>query len=202
MSKFFAYSRLAPDSELNEAALLKELAAAGFRVQADDAVLERSPISLPVASRLRWRELQDRLYEGDVLIVPGIDSLGHDVTEVRSTVQQLARLGVRLHCLALGLTDLTSESGKATRHVLEKVENFEVKADAERTSSTLKSSGTVMLKKPKGRPPIFSFAQMTEARQLLAAGSSMADVASRIGTSRQTIMRWNKRIEAEARRLP
>lgn len=200
MSNLFAYSRSAPGSQPNEAAFLKELALSGFRVMADNTVMERAPISVAVSSRPLWRNFLDRLYEGDVLIVPGIESLGRDVKEVRSIVLQLARMGVRLHCLALGPMDLTSEAGKATMHVLQAVAGFEERLAAERASGTPQSSGTGPVKKPKGRPPILTLTQMLAARQLLAAGSSVADVARRVGTSRQTIMRWNKRIEAEARR--
>ena len=200
MSKLFAYGRSAPGAQPNEAAFLKELALSGFRVKPDDTVMERAPISVAVSSRPLWRNFLDRLYEGDVVIVPGIDSLGRDMKEVRSTVLQLARMGVRLHCLALGHTDLTSEAGKTTMHVLQVVAGFEDRIAAERASGTPQSSGTGPVQKPKGRPPILTPAQMLAARQLLAAGSSVADVARRVGTSRQTIMRCNKRIEAEARR--
>lgn len=200
MSNLFAYSRSAPGSQPTEAAFLKELALSGFRVMADNTVFEKAPISVAVSSRPLWRNFLDRLYDGDVLIVPGIDSLGHDVKEVRSTVLQLARMGVRVHCLALGPMDLTGGAGQATMHVLQAVAGFEERLAEEWASGTPQSSGTVPVKKPRGRPPIFTLAQMMAARQLLAAGSSVADAASRVGTSRQTIMRWKKRIEAEALR--
>jgi putative DNA-invertase from lambdoid prophage Rac len=200
MSNLFAYSRSAPGSQPTEAALVKALAVSGFKVQADDAVMEKVSIMVAVSSRPLWRQLLDRLYEGDVLIVSGIDSLGRDLKEVRSTVLQMARMGVRLHCLALGRIDLASEAGKATLHVLQTVEDFEQRVAAERASGTPQPSAAVPVKKPRGRPCSLTGTQTMEARQLLAAGASVADVASRIGTSRQTILRWNKRVEAEARR--
>ena len=200
MSKFFAYRRSAPGSQPNEAAFLKELAFSDFRVMADDTVLESVPMLVAMSSRPLWRNLLDRLYDGDVLIVPGLDSLGRDVTEVCSTVLQLTGMGVRLHCLALGRTDLTSDAGKATMHVVKAVAGFEARLAAERAPSMPQSIGTVPVKKPRGRPSILTHAQTMTVRHLLAGGSCVADVASRVGTSRQTIMRWSKRIEAEALR--
>jgi len=56
----------------------------------------------------------DTLETGDILVVTKLDRLGRNGMDVRVTVDRLAALGVRVHCLALGGADLTSAAGKMT----------------------------------------------------------------------------------------
>ena len=55
-----------------------------------------------------FAKLVDRLESGDVMVVTKLDRLGRNAMDVRATVDRLATLGVRVHCLALGGVDLTS----------------------------------------------------------------------------------------------
>ena len=48
-----------------------------------------------------------KLESGDVLVVTKLDRLGRSAIDVRATVDELTKLGVRVHCLALGGVDLT-----------------------------------------------------------------------------------------------
>jgi putative DNA-invertase from lambdoid prophage Rac len=57
--------------------------------------------------------------------------------DVRGTVDRLAKLGVKVHCLALGGVDLTSPSGKMTMQVLSAVAEFERDLLIERTNAGL-----------------------------------------------------------------
>lgn len=57
-------------------------------------------------------KLLDRMESSDALVVSKLDRLGRNAMDVRTTVQQLASRGVRVHCLALGGVDLTSPAGK------------------------------------------------------------------------------------------
>ena len=63
-------------------------------------------------------KLIDRMEEGDVLVVTKLDRLGRNAMDVAATVAELATLGVRVHCLALGGVDLTSSTGKLTMGVI------------------------------------------------------------------------------------
>lgn len=47
-----------------------------------------------------------------------MDRLGRTAMDVASTVAKLAQMGVRVHCLQLGSTDLTSAAGKMPRNSL------------------------------------------------------------------------------------
>ena len=48
----------------------------------------------------------DRLEMDDVLIVTKMDRLGRNAMDVTATVDRLAKLGIRVYCLALGGADL------------------------------------------------------------------------------------------------
>ncbi|MCQ4376244.1 recombinase family protein [Enterobacter kobei] len=91
---------------------------------------------------------------GDVLIVTKLDRLGRNAMDIRKTVEQLAALDIRVHCLALGGVDLTSPAGKMTMQVISAVAEFERDLLLERTHSGIaraKAAG-----KRFGRPPILS----------------------------------------------
>lgn len=57
--------------------------------------------------------------------------------DVRQTVEHLAGVGVRVHCLVLGGVDLTSPAGKMTMQVLSAVAEFERDLSVERTRQGL-----------------------------------------------------------------
>jgi putative DNA-invertase from lambdoid prophage Rac len=181
-------------STLVTVSLLKDLAAAGFSVPVDDAVFETVSGSVAASNRKEWQWLFDRMHEGDGLIVPGLDSLGRDVQDQCATVTLLADKGVRVHCLALGRVDLTGPAGKATMDVLRAVARSEQVLLSERERLGRGASKVDMtLVKRKGRPRSLMPAQVAEARRLLAAHFSVAEVAKRLATSRQTIMRVRAR---------
>jgi putative DNA-invertase from lambdoid prophage Rac len=74
--------------------------------------------SVAAKERKGFTRLLDRLEEGDVLVVTKLDRLGRNAMDVRTTVEALAGMGVRVHCLALGGVDLTSAAGKMTMGVI------------------------------------------------------------------------------------
>lgn len=81
--------------------------------------------------------------------------------DVRATVETLAAMGVRVHCLALGGVDLTSADGKMTMGVLAAVAEFERDLLVERTQAGLeraKAEGKAL-----GRPRALNDAQEAEA---------------------------------------
>jgi putative DNA-invertase from lambdoid prophage Rac len=107
--------------------------------------------------------------------------------DVRQTVEALAKLGVKVHCLALGGVDLTSPAGKMTMAVISAVAEFERDLLIERTQAGLarvKKEGKVL-----GRPRALSDTQTADVMQRLAAGEAIAAVARALKTSRATIMR-------------
>lgn len=130
--------------------------------------------------------------ERDILVVTKLDRLGRNAMDVRSTVEQLAALGITVHCLQLDGADLTSAAGKMTMQVLCAVAEFERDLLIERTQSGIeraKSEGKHM-----GRKHSLTIQQRAEVQRKLAAGQSVRSIANELDTTRQTVMR--------VRRLP
>ena len=128
-----------------------------------------------------------RLEPDDVLVVTKLDRLGRNAMDVRATVEQLDKLGVRVHCLALGGVDLTSPAGKMTMQVIAAVAEFERDLLIERTQAGLERARQAG--KRFGRPPSLSEEQQAEVNARLTAGESVSSLARAFKTSRQTIMR-------------
>ncbi|WP_174951299.1 recombinase family protein [Burkholderia lata] len=186
MSRTFAYARVSM-ADQTAANQLREIEAAGFSVDKRRVVTESISGSVSAHQRPGFAELLGRLEEGDVLIVTKLDRLGRNAMDVRSTVEALADRGIRIHCLALGGVDLTSSAGRMTMWVLNAVAEFERDLLIERTQAGIaraKAEGKAI-----GRPSSLTQLQQNEVRQFLHDGATVAGLAKRYGTSRQTIMR-------------
>ncbi|KWB90512.1 recombinase family protein [Burkholderia ubonensis] len=186
MSRTFAYTRVSTTDQ-TAANQLREIESAGFSVDKRRVVTESISGSVSANQRPGFAELLLKMEEGDVLIVTKLDRLGRNAMDVRATVEALADRGIRIHCLALGGIDLTSAAGRMTMQVLNAVAEFERDLLIERTQAGIaraKAEGKAM-----GRPPALSKQQQREVLQQLREGASIASVAKRYGTSRQTIMR-------------
>lgn len=186
MSRTFAYARVST-SDQTTANQLREIVAAGFSVDKRRVVSESISGSVSAGQRPGFAQLLVKMEEGDVLIVTKLDRLGRNAMDVRATVEGLAERGIRVHCLALGGVDLTSAAGRMTMQVLNAVAEFERDLLIERTHAGIaraKAEGKAM-----GRPSALSNEQRADVLRELDAGASVAALARRFGTSRQTIMR-------------
>ncbi|CAJ3147647.1 MULTISPECIES: recombinase family protein [Burkholderia] len=186
MSRTFAYARVST-SDQTAANQLREIEAAGFSVDKRRVVSESISGSVSADQRPGFAQLLVKMEEGDVLIVTKLDRLGRNAMDVRATVEGLAERGIRVHCLALGGVDLTSAAGRMTMQVLNAVAEFERDLLIERTHAGIaraKAEGKAM-----GRPSALSGEQRADVLRELDAGASVAALARRFGTSRQTIMR-------------
>ncbi len=186
MLRTFAYARVSTiDQETQNQ--VTEIEAAGFRIEPHRIITETISGSVSIALRPEFSRLLDKMEQGDVLIVTKLDRLGRDAIDVASTVAKLEKIGIRVHCLALGGVDLTSSAGKLTMGVINAVAQFERDLLIERTQSGLaraKAEGKRM-----GRPPALSLDQREAVRAQLAAGTSVAALARDLKVSRQTIRR-------------
>ncbi|MCR5892526.1 MULTISPECIES: recombinase family protein [Burkholderia] len=186
MSRTFAYARVST-SDQTTANQLREIEAAGFSVDKRRVVSESISGSVSADQRPGFAQLLVKMEEGDVLIVTKLDRLGRNAMDVRATVEGLTERGIRVHCLALGGVDLTSAAGRMTMQVLNAVAEFERDLLIERTHAGIaraKAEGKAM-----GRPSALSDEQRADVLRELDAGASVAALARRFGTSRQTIMR-------------
>jgi putative DNA-invertase from lambdoid prophage Rac len=186
MSRIFAYCRVST-ADQNTANQIQEIKAAGFAIDDRRVIEETVSGSVSAMERSGFTKLIDRLESGDVLIVTKLDRLGRNAMDVRATVEHLAAMNVRVHCLALGGVDLTSPAGKMTMGVIAAVAEFERDLLIERTQSGLeraKAQGKTL-----GRTPALNPAQQQEALQKLSEGVPVAQVAKEFKTSRATIIR-------------
>lgn len=186
MSRVFAYCRVSTTDQVTENQR-REIEAAGFAVDKRRLVEERISGSIAASERPGFQKLLDRMEDGDVLVVTKLDRLGRNAMDVRSTVEALAGMGVRVHCLALGGVDLTSAAGKMTMGVIAAVAEFERDLLLERTRagiSRAKAAG-----KTFGRPPALSPHQQEIAARRIDAGDAIAAIARDLDTTRQTVMR-------------
>lgn len=186
MARVFAYCRVSTIEQTHENQLL-EIKAAGFDIEARRVFAETVSGSIPAMERQAFRKLVDKLDWDDVLIVTKLDRLGRNAMDVRATVQRLAEMRVRVHCLALGGVDLTSAAGKMTMAVITAVAEFERDLLVERTQAGLarvKAEG-----KKLGRPSSLTPEQQQLVKQGRARGTSLGSLAKQFGVSRSAIQR-------------
>jgi putative DNA-invertase from lambdoid prophage Rac len=186
MSRVFAYCRVSTTDQTTQNQNI-EIKAAGFTIAAQRLIEESISGSVAAKERPGFTKLIDRMESGDILVVTKLDRLGRNAMDVRATVEQLASLGVRVHCLALGGVDLTSPAGKMTMQVISAVAEFERDLLIERTQSGInraKAAG-----KQFGRPPALTRSERAAVIDRLAAGTSVSELAREFKTTRQTIMR-------------
>jgi putative DNA-invertase from lambdoid prophage Rac len=193
MSRVFAYCRVSTTDQHTDNQV-REIEVAGFALNSKRVITESVSGSVAASERPGFAKLVERMEEGDVLVVTKLDRLGRNAMDVRSTIEALEAIGVRVHCLALGGMDLTSAAGKMTMQVLAAVAEFERDLLIERTHagiSRAKAEG-----KAFGRPSALTEKQQQDARERLAKGEPVAQIARDFGTSRQTIMRLREKAEA------
>ena len=111
MSRVFAYCRVSTSEQSFENQVL-EIQAAGFSLEPRRVISEVVSGSIPAMKRNGFRKLVGRLDWEDVLVVTKLDRLGRNAMDVRATVERLAAMKARVHCLSLGGVDLTSAAGK------------------------------------------------------------------------------------------
>ncbi len=186
MTRVFAYCRVSTADQTTDNQV-QEIAGAGFQITPQRTITETVSGSVAANERKGFKLLLNKLEAEDVLVVTKLDRLGRNAMDVRATVEALAAMGVRVHCLALGGVDLTSPAGKMTMGVIAAVAEFERDLLIERTQAGLaraKAEGKTL-----GRPPALDQAQRQEARRRLSHGESIASIARQLKTSRATVMR-------------
>lgn len=186
MSRVFAYCRVSTSDQTTDNQI-NEIVRAGFSITLQRTIVETISGSVAARERKGFGQLINKLESGDVLVVTKLDRLGRNAMDVRTTLEALEGMGVRVHCLALGGTDLTSPAGKLTMGVIAAVAEFERDLLIERTQAGL--SRAVSQGKTLGRPLSLTKSQAGEVLKRLDAGDSVAALARVYRTSRQSIMR-------------
>lgn len=186
MPRTFAYLRVSTIGQTTDNQR-EEIRAAGFQVDAKRVITETISGSVATSQRRGFTKLVDRLEDGDVLVVTKLDRLGRNAMDVGGTVTQLAKIGVRVHCLALGGVDLTSSTGKLTMGVINAVAEFERDLLIERTQAGLaraRAEGKIV-----GRPASLTQEQRRLVEERLREGGGASAIAREFKASRATIRR-------------
>ena len=185
MSRVFAYCRVSL-AGMHTENQVQEIAQAGFQITASRTITETISGSVAANERAGFRKLIDKLETGDVLVVTKLDRLGRNAMDVRATVEALAGMGVRVHCLALGGVDLTSPAGKMTMGVIAAVAEFERDLLIERTLSgqaRARAEGTHM-----GRPAKTSATDREAILSALSKGATVSSLAVKYKISRASVI--------------
>ena len=111
MARVFAYCRVSTAEQTTDNQV-QEIATSGFKVEGPRIITETVSGSVAAMERKGFINLLNKLEGGDLLVVTKLDRLGRNAMDVRATVEHLAAIGVKVHCLALGGVDLTSPAGK------------------------------------------------------------------------------------------
>ena len=88
MSRIFAYARVST-SEQETKNQIREIEAAGFKVEPHRIITETISGSRAIAQRPGFGRLMGKVERGDVLIVTKLDRLGRNAIDVSSTVTKL-----------------------------------------------------------------------------------------------------------------
>ena len=186
MSRVFAYCRVSTADQTTDNQI-QQIAAEGFTVEEGRVIAETVSGSVPAMERKGFLALLNKLEASDVLIVTKLDRLGRNVMDVLTSVQRLASMKVKVHCLALGGVDLTSSAGKMTMGLIAVMAEFERDLLVERTQAGLsraKAQGKVL-----GRPRSVDAQASKQIVERLQRGEAVAALARDYSTSRQSIMR-------------
>ncbi len=136
------YRRVAPGDDDNATAQRRALAEAGCEQVVDERPSPENSDEQPALSGLLAR-----LYPGDIVVVPQLDSLGGSLAEVVKQVQQLTAAGAGLRSLDEAL------NAPASRHPADMVA-LEGQGGSHRTDVLRRGAG--------GRPPKLSPEQQAE----------------------------------------
>ena len=186
MSRVFAYCRVSTAEQTTDNQI-QQIAAEGFTVEEGRVIAETVSGSVPAMERKGFLSLLNKLEASDVLVVTKLDRLGRNVMDVLTSLEHLASMKVKVHCLALGGMDLTSSAGTMTMHVITAMAQFERTLLVERTQAGLsraKAQGKVL-----GRPRSVDAQASKQVVERLQRGEAVAALAREYGTSRQSIMR-------------
>ncbi len=180
----FAYCRVSTTEQTTENQVLA-ITNAGYEIQSNRVITETISGSVKAKERPEFARLVDRLEDGDTLVVLKLDRLGRDAIDIQQTVQMFTDLGIRLICLDLPISDLSSAEGKLMLQMFGAFAEFERNKIRERTIQGLdraKAEG-----KKLGRPP----AQQTNrnVQKLKAQGLGQSEVARTLGIGLSTVKR-------------
>ena len=144
----FGYARVSTDAQ-DLTSQLDQLKAAGC------ARVFREKISGATADRPQLKKLLATIGQGDVLIIPAVDRLSRDTTDLLVIARELQKAGAGLRSLAEPVVDTTSDFAElvlAMLGVAAKLERRRIKERTARGRADAKAKGVKFGRKPKLTP--------------------------------------------------
>lgn len=187
MKRLFAYCRVST-SEQDVKNQILAIQQKGITVEPYRVVSEIISGGIPAMERPQFSNLiNNKLEQGDELIVLKLDRLGRDMIDIVSTIKMLQNKNISVRSLDLEGVDLTSAAGEFQLKVLAAVADFERNRIIERTREGLakaKLEGRV-----GGRPRSVN---SKDVQKLKLEGYSQSAASKILNVSLSTIKRnWN-----------
>lgn len=147
----------------------------------------REKISGVTVEKPQLKKLMAALSHGDIVVVPAVDCLSRDTTDLLVIARDMQRAGAGLRSLAEPVVDTTSDFAELVLAMLGFAAKLERRRIIERTArgrADAKAKGVRFGNKPKLTPH-----QQREARQRLAEGETQCSIARSYNVSQSTIAR-------------
>jgi DNA invertase Pin-like site-specific DNA recombinase len=177
----FGYARVSTDAQ-DLTSQLAQLKAAGCER------IFREKISGATADRPQLKKLLAAVTHGDVVIIPAVDRLSRDTTDLLLIARQLQEAGAGLRSLAEPVVDTTSDFAEVVLAILgvtAKLERRRIKERTARGRADAKAKGVKFGRKPKLTPH-----QQREAiKRRDKDGETLRSIARSYNVSAATISR-------------
>ncbi|OLQ92696.1 resolvase [Vibrio panuliri] len=186
--RIFAYCRVSTTEQSTENQIIA-IRQKGYEVSDSRAISETVSGSVEAMKREKFQLLINHQIEiGDMLVVLKLDRLGRDNIDVQNTINLLTEKGIKVVCLDLPVTDLSSAEGKLMLQMFSAFAEFERNRIRERTREGLERAK--VQGKKLGRPRATSTTRAVQAKK--AEGLSQIQVAASLGVGIATVKRhWN-----------
>jgi DNA invertase Pin-like site-specific DNA recombinase len=148
----------------------------------------REKISGATADRPELKKLMAAIGAGDVLIIPAVDRLSRDTTDLLVIARDLQKAGAGLRSLAEPVVDTTSDFAElvlAMLGVSAKLERRRIKDRTDRGRADAKAKGVKFGRKPKLTP----HQQREAVKRRDDAGETLRSIGRSYNVSAQTIGR-------------
>jgi DNA invertase Pin-like site-specific DNA recombinase len=176
----YGYARVSTDAQ-DLSSQLAQLKAAGCEK------IFREKITGATADRPQLKKLMAVLAHGDVVIIPAVDRLSRDTTDLLVIARDMHRAGAGLRSIAEPVVDTTSDYAELVLAMLGVFAKLERRRIAERTArgrADAKAKGVRF-----GRKPKLTAHQRREALERIEAGETQRSVARSYNVSQATISR-------------
>lgn len=190
----FIYSRVSTTEQTTENQLIA-IANQGYKAEPHRVVEETVSGSVHAMARPLFKNLvENKLEQGDQLVVLKLDRLGRDNIDVQQTIDMLLEKGIKVVSLDLPIADLASAEGRLMRQLFAAFAEFERNRIVERTQEGL--ARAVANGAKLGRPAATGTAKRVQ--EVKAQGFSQSQAVKALGISLSTVKRhWRSTVEKQ-----